>query len=113
MDGGCQALRVPALHQNRGLLVHDNLGYATSARGNHRGARDHHPYCFSYLLAGGGVPGGAVIGASDRTGNRPANRPVSPPEFAATLYRLLGLDTTDARVRPFIRDALPVAELAG
>ena len=78
---------------------------------NRDGARDHFPYCFSYLLAGGGVPGGAVIGASDRTGSRPAHRPVSPPEFAATLYRLLGLDTADARMRPFVRDALPVAEL--
>jgi hypothetical protein len=78
---------------------------------NRDGARDHFPYCFSYLLAGGGVPGGAVIGASDRTGARPTRRPVSPPEFAATLYRLVGIDTTDARVRPFIRDALPVSEL--
>ena len=49
--------------------------------------------------------------ASDRTGSRPAHRPVSPAEFAATLYRLLGLDTADARMRPFVRDALPVAEL--
>ncbi len=78
---------------------------------NRFGARDHFPYCFSYLLAGGGVPGGAIIGASDRTGARPAHRPVSPPEFAATLYRLLGIDITDNRVRPFVRDALPVAEL--
>jgi len=78
---------------------------------NRFGARDHFPYCFSYLLAGGGVPGGTVIGSSDRTGSRPANRPVSPPEFAATLYRLLGIDITDTRMRPFVRDALPVAEL--
>ena len=38
-------------------------------------------------------------------------RPVSPAEFAATLYRLMGIDTTDARVRPFVREALPVGEL--
>jgi hypothetical protein len=80
---------------------------------NRYGARDHFPYCFSYLLAGAGVPGGAVIGSSDRTGSRPANRPVSPGEFAATLYRLCGLDTTDTRMRPFVRDALPVHELLG
>jgi hypothetical protein len=78
---------------------------------NRFGARDHFPYCFSYLLAGGGVPGGAVVGASDRTGSRPTRRPVGPAEFAATLYRRLGIDTTDTRVRPFLRDALPVAEL--
>src|SRR5439155_557128 len=103
--------------QDRGLLrttlIVAGGEFGRTPRLNRYGARDHHPYCYSYLLAGGGVPGGAVIGASDRTGNRPANRPVSPPEFAATLYRLLRLDTTDARVRPVIRDALPVAELAG
>jgi hypothetical protein len=87
--------------------------FGRTPRLNRYGARDHHPHCFSYLFAGGGVPGGAVIGASDRTGSRPANRPVNAAEFAATLYRLLGIDTTDTRVRPFVRDALPVAELLG
>src|SRR5262245_24054046 len=75
--------------QERGLLGSTLIvaggEFGRTPRLNRDGARDHHPYCFSYLLAGGGVPGGAVIGASDRTGNRPANRPVSPPEFAATL----------------------------
>ncbi|MCI0681358.1 MAG: DUF1501 domain-containing protein [Gemmataceae bacterium] len=87
--------------------------FGRTPRLNRYGARDHFPQCFSYLLAGGGVPSGAVIGASDRTGSRPISRPVGPAEFAATLYRLLGIDTNDARVRPFTREALPVAELAG
>lgn len=79
---------------------------------NKYAGRDHWPYCFSALLAGGGVPGGTVVGASDREGAYPAHSPVRPPEFAATLYRLLGLDTnTDPRIRPFIQNALPVAEL--
>jgi hypothetical protein len=87
--------------------------FGRTPRLNRYGARDHFPYCFSYLLAGGPIPRGAVIGASDRTGSRPSQRPVGPAEFAATLYRLLGIDTSDNRIRPFIRDALPVAELAG
>jgi hypothetical protein len=34
------------------------------------------------------------------------------PEFAATVYRLLGINTNlDPRIRPFIGDAAPVAEL--
>jgi uncharacterized protein (DUF1501 family) len=82
---------------------------------NKYGARDHWPYCFSALLAGGGVPGGTVIGASDKEGGRPADHPVSPAEFAATLYHLIGINTTtvdaDPRVRPFIRGAAPVSEL--
>lgn len=113
LDQGLTAL-LDDLHERRLLgstLVVVGGEFGRTPRINRFGARDHHPYCFTYLLAGGGVPGGAVIGASDRTGNRPAHRPVSPPEFAATLYRLLGIDLTDARLRPFVRDALPVAEL--
>jgi hypothetical protein len=79
---------------------------------NKYAGRDHWPYCFSVLLAGGGVPGGVVVGASDREGAYPANTPVKPPDLAATLYRLLGLDTnTDPRVRPFIGTGAPVAGL--
>lgn len=82
---------------------------------NKYGARDHWPYCFSALLAGGGIPGGTVVGASDKDGGRPADRPVSPAEFAATLYHLMGINTTtvdaDPRVRPFTGGAAPVSEL--
>jgi hypothetical protein len=60
------------------------------------------------LLAGCGVPGGAVIGASDNHGAYPATR----PELAATVYRLMGINTnTDLRIRPFLGDAAPIAEL--
>ncbi len=79
---------------------------------NKYGGRDHWPQCFSVLLAGGGVPAGAVIGASDNSGAYPTSRRVSVPELAATLYRLLGIDTNgDLRIRPFIGDATPVSEL--
>jgi hypothetical protein len=79
---------------------------------NKYGGRDHWPQCFSVLMAGGGTPGGTIIGASDRQGGYPAERPVSVPELAATLYRQLGIETTtDPRIRPFIGDASPVTEL--
>lgn len=81
---------------------------------NKSGARDHWPHCFSALMAGGGTPGGTIVGASDKNGAYPARRPVSPTEFAATLYNLLGIDTTnDIRIRPYINSALPVGELTG
>lgn len=81
---------------------------------NKFGARDHWPHCFSAVLAGGGAPGGAVIGASDPKGAYPAHRPVKPEEFAATIYRQLGIDTiNDLRIRPFIRDAVALAEFEG
>jgi hypothetical protein len=115
LDQGLSAL-LDDLHQ-RGLLdstlvvVLGEFGRTPTI--NRFGARDHWPYCFSVLLAGGGVPGGVVVGASDREGARPAHRSVSPAELAATLYRLLGIDTnTDPRIRPFIGAAQPVGELA-
>jgi hypothetical protein len=54
--------------------------------------RDHWPQCFSGVLAGGGVRGGQVYGASDRLGAHPADLPVPPRDLAATIYHCLGVD---------------------
>ncbi len=79
---------------------------------NYWGGRDHWGPCLSVFLAGGGVPGGAVVGSSDAKAAYPATEPVRPAELAATLYRLLGINTnTDVRIRPFIGEAAPVAAL--
>lgn len=115
LDQGLSAL-LDDLRQRRLLdstLVVVGGEFGRTPRINGYGARDHHPYCFTYLLAGGGAPRGVVVGASDATGSRPASRPVGVGEFAATLYRLMGLDTTDQRLRPFLREALPVSEVTG
>jgi hypothetical protein len=113
-DQGLSAL-LEDLHQ-RGLLA-STLVLAFGEFGrtptiNKYGGRDHWPHCFSVLLSGAGVPGGTVVGASDREGAYPANTPVRPPELAATIYRRLGLDTnTDPRLKPFLQGASPVADL--
>jgi hypothetical protein len=79
---------------------------------NKNGDRDHWPHCFSVLLAGAGLPGGAAIGASDDKGAYPERTPIKPTDFAATLYELLGINVaTDLRIRPFIQDGIPVSEL--
>ena len=59
---------------------------------NPRGGRDHWPACYSTLLAGGGIKGGAVYGASDKIGAYPASDPVAPADTLATIYHLLGID---------------------
>jgi hypothetical protein len=59
---------------------------------NKGAGRDHWPGVFSVLAAGAGVRGGQVIGSSDRLGATPHERPVTPQDFAATLYELMGLD---------------------
>jgi hypothetical protein len=100
---------------DRGLLE-TTLVVATGEFGrtpkvNKYGARDHWPHCFSVLFAGAGVPGGTVVGASDREGGYPADRPVGPADLAATVYRLMGINTnTDPRVRPFIQTGAPISE---
>jgi len=59
---------------------------------NPRAGRDHWPRAFSVLMAGGGVRGGQVIGASDEKGMGPADQPITPDAVAASFYRSLGVD---------------------
>lgn len=54
--------------------------------------RDHWPHCFSTVLAGAGIRGGVVHGASDRWAAYPARDPVTPADIAATVYHCLGVD---------------------
>jgi hypothetical protein len=53
--------------------------------------REHWPGCYSGLIAGAGIQGGTVYGASDNLGGRPADNPVSPLDYAATVYHALGI----------------------
>jgi hypothetical protein len=59
---------------------------------NPAGGRDHHPACWSALMAGGPIQGGRIVGASDEIGHAPADRPISTGEIAATVFKGLGLD---------------------
>jgi hypothetical protein len=59
---------------------------------NANAGRDHWPDCFSVVLAGGGVQGGCVYGASDPIGAFPAADPVTPGDLAATLFWRMGLN---------------------
>jgi hypothetical protein len=59
---------------------------------NPAGGRDHHPACWTVLLAGGKVRGGQVVGSSDEIGYAPKDRPVTTQEIAATVYHGLGID---------------------
>ena len=65
--------------------------FGRTPRINQIGGRDHWPACFSIALAGGGVRGGVVYGASDSMGTYPSSDPVSTGDLAATIYWLFGL----------------------
>lgn len=54
------------------------------------GGRGHWGYVYSAALAGGGVRGGQVIGASDKQGGQPQEGRVSPADLAATIFQGLG-----------------------
>ena len=59
---------------------------------NGKGGRDHWPKTQSVLLAGGGIQGGRVIGATDKIGGEPMDRPVHVQEVFATMYHHVGFD---------------------
>ncbi len=54
--------------------------------------RDHWGNVMSVLLAGGGLRGGQVVGASSPKGEYPAERPLMPADVLATIYHVLGID---------------------
>ena len=54
--------------------------------------RDHWPNVFSLVLAGGGIHGGQVIGASDKDGMFVKDNPVQVPDLLTTIYHKLGID---------------------
>ena len=66
--------------------------FGRTPRINPQGGRDHWPHCYTVLMAGGGVQGGASFGSSDRHGEYPATDPVTPGDIAATIFWRFGLD---------------------
>lgn len=56
--------------------------------------RDHWGAVQTVFISGGGVPGGVVVGASDKDGAYPAADPQRPENFAATIYHALGIPAT-------------------
>lgn len=54
--------------------------------------RDHWGNAISAMMAGGGVRGGQVVGATSHKGEYPVERPLKPGDLLATVYHLLGID---------------------
>jgi hypothetical protein len=85
---------------------------------NAAAGRDHWSFCYSVVMAGGGVKGGQVYGSSDRTAAYPSTNPVSPSDIAATIFHCLGIDprahVTDQQGRPLVVSAgNPIHALLG
>jgi len=105
----------------RGLLAETLVCFVTefgrTPRLNKAQGRDHWPHAYSIAFAGAGVPGGQVIGRSDREGGHVADQPHTPEDYAATIYEKLGIDRSQplytASNRPvyFGHAGEPIAEL--
>ena len=91
--------------------------FGRTPRVNKTGGRDHWGALMSILMAGGGLNVGQVIGASNANGEVPIDRPISPTDVLATMYRHLGVDTSQhtltrqGRPIPILPDGEPIREL--
>lgn len=80
--------------------------------------RDHWPFCYAGVLAGGGVRGGTIFGASDKNAAWVKESPVTPGDYLATVCKACGLDPAreihDLSGRPFkICDGDPILDVLG
>ena len=94
LDRGLAAL-ITDLEQ-RGLLD-STLVVLTTEFGrtpciNSMAGRDHWPQAFSIVMAGGGIKPGRTIGATDSQAAYVTDRSVTPPDMAATVLQMLGID---------------------
>ena len=96
LDQACSALIEDlvqrGLYDKTLLVVTGEFGRTPKI--NPSAGRDHWPYVYSYLIGGGGIAGGRVIGSSDAQGAYPADNPVSPEMRAASIFSMMGLDVT-------------------
>jgi len=108
--------------ERRGLLDETLVAvigeFGRTPKINTNAGRDHWPGCFSITLAGAGIRGGLVHGASDSIAAYPTRDPVSPEAIAATIYHALGVpddtEIVDHSGRPFrLVTGQPLRQLFG
>jgi uncharacterized protein (DUF1501 family) len=100
---------------NRGLLE-TTLVLAMGEFGrtpqiNSQASRDHWPRCYFSLWAGAGIPGGKVIGESDKYGNDPVTEPITPLMMGTTIAELAGIDTQARAELGVLRNGKAITEL--
>jgi hypothetical protein len=97
-----QDLKARGLLDETLVIWGGEFGRTPSAEG--ADGRDHHPYGFTMWLAGGGVRGGLVHGATDELGWDAVEDPVHVHDLHATILHLLGLDHEQLTYRQTGRD---------
>jgi Protein of unknown function (DUF1501) len=82
--------------------------FGRSPKVNPAGGRDHWGHVFSVALAGGGVQGGQVYGASDAIGGHPRDGRVQPQDLTATIFHCLGF-SPHAEIQDGLGRPLPLS----
>jgi hypothetical protein len=72
--------------------------------------RQHWPFCYSGILAGAGIRGGAVYGESDKHAAYVKDKPVRPQDLAATIYHALGVSLEPRMTKDGAMKALTTGE---
>lgn len=82
--------------KERGLLENTlvvALGeFGRTPKINKDAGRDHWPHAMSVVMAGAGIPGGQIVGATDAKGYNASENVYRPEDFAASLYTKMGID---------------------
>ncbi|MCS7467851.1 DUF1501 domain-containing protein [Stieleria sp. ICT_E10.1] len=82
--------------QSRGMLDDVTVlawgEFGRTPKINAKGGRDHWPRLSMGMMAGGGMPGGVVLGQTDKVAGEATDRPVDYTDIVATLYHQLGID---------------------
>jgi len=76
------------------IVMCGEMGRTPKVNANKLPGRDHWGAVQSVFIAGGGIPGGVVVGESDKDGGYPKNAPQLPENLAATIYHALGIPET-------------------
>jgi hypothetical protein len=121
---------LPPLDQGFGMLIEDlaqrgmldntlvvQVGeFGRTPKVNKDAGRDHWPKAFSVALAGGGIKGGQIIGATDKHAAEVTDRPITVEDLSATIFTALGVDihrvnhTPEGRPIAIVNGGKPVAE---
>ena len=115
LSGLYRALEEKGLLDSTSVFVTGEFGRTPKI--NQRVGRDHYPRAMFCLMAGGGMQGGQVIGASDAKGEGPKGRAISPDDVAASFMHSLGIDPTKEYHTPtgrpvmIVRDGTVIPEL--
>jgi uncharacterized protein (DUF1501 family) len=85
--------------------------FGRSPKINDKAGRDHWEHCYSALLAGGGVRGGRIVGASNPRGERPHDLPVTPADLGATIHHAVGITSEQAATLGILPGGKVIEEL--